>query len=148
MGSRFCGAAADAGATAGAAEGAATATGGRADAAALDADVSDGAEDAGEALLAAAWLDVAPPPPDWPQLHSSRAATPSQDAMGRALAMAYLAVIMIDDTQPRLPVSSSTSHHTPFFWPVGKTLSPAWNWRTIFAVGEAVARMAMACLTA
>ena len=87
-----------------------------------------GAEDiATGALGAAGWLEAAAPPPDGPQLHSRTAATLRPAVAIRRLAMAYLAVIMTDDTQPRLPVSSSTSHQTPFFWPVGKTLSPAWN---------------------
>lgn len=124
---------------------AAAASGGEADAAASEA-AAGVDEAAGGALLAAGGLDAAPPPPEGPQLQSR-----TQEAPRRAVAevlrtMAYLAVIMIEDTQPRLPVSSSTSHQTPFFWPVGKTLSPAWNWRTTLAVGEAEARMAMFCL--
>ncbi len=145
MGSRVCGARAAAGVTV-----AAGAAGGRADATALDATVSDGAaeaeEAAGGALLAAAWLEAVPPPADLLQPNSTSVATPISAAQERGQVMAYLAVIMIDDTQPRLPVSSSTSHHTPFFWPVGKTLSPAWNWRTILDVGEAAERIAMFCL--
>ena len=73
---------------------------------------------AGGALLAAAWVDAFSPP-DGPQPHKASVAAPVSAAQDRGRAMAYLAVIMIDDTQPRLPVSSSTSHHTPFFWPVG-----------------------------